>query len=127
MLWRAVRITHCARSAPSLSIRQFSFKLRIQDKGGKMVQRVLASLIVLPGALLLARTIPYRGSGHPTRDVSLFTDFSFFVRLRSQLRAEPLNPFNHPQLLDTNTSFGSCNFAPTTQQANVPRYLPLGF
>src|SRR5260370_41775665 len=101
MLWRAVRITHCARSAPSLSLRKFSFKLSTQDKGGKMVQRVLASLIVLAGALLLARTIPYRGSGHTNRDVSLFKDFSFFERLRAQFRAEALNPFNHPQFRAT--------------------------
>jgi hypothetical protein len=71
------------------------------------------------------RTIPCRGPGLNTWDLSLFKDFHI-ERVKVQFRAEALNAFNTPQFSSPVTKYGAVTFGQIQAQANTPRYVQLG-
>lgn len=54
-------------------------------------------------------------------DLSLFKDFTWYKELKSQLRLETFNAFNHPLFGGPGTSLTGSNFGQISSQSNQPR------
>jgi hypothetical protein len=73
----------------------------------------------------VGRTINMRGPGQANWDMSLFKNFTFKERFKTQFRFEALNAMNTPLFYGPNVSFGSSSFGKITTQANFSRQLQM--
>jgi hypothetical protein len=74
----------------------------------------------------VSRTIPMRGPGQASTDLSMNKTFDVFERFKAQFRFEVFNLTNTPLFDGLNTTFGSATFGQITNQANYPRIVQLG-
>lgn len=66
-----------------------------------------------------------RNPRYVNTDLSLFKEFTFYRELRSQLRLEAFNVFNHPIFGGPGTSVTGSNFGVISSQSNSPRQLQI--
>jgi hypothetical protein len=74
----------------------------------------------------VSRTIPMRGPGQASSDLSMNKSFDLYERVKAQFRFEVFNLTNTPLFDGLNTTFGSATFGQITNQANYPRIVQLG-
>jgi len=74
----------------------------------------------------VSRTIgSVRNPRYVNTDLSLFKEFTFYHELKSQLRLEAFNAFNHPIFGGPGTSVTGSNFGVISSQSNTPRQLQI--
>jgi hypothetical protein len=72
----------------------------------------------------VSRTIgSIRNPHYVNTDLSLFKEFSFYSDLKSQLRLEAFNVFNHPVFSGPATNQSASNFGLISSQSNTPRQI----
>ncbi len=64
-----------------------------------------------------------RNPRYVNTDLSLFKEFAFYRELRSQLRLEAFNAFNHPIFGGPGTNLSSTTFGVISSQSNTPRQI----
>jgi hypothetical protein len=98
------------------------------DEGPKTVQQwfnTAAFQAPAPGFFGNAGRNTIRGPGIHVWDLSIFKDFMIAESLRTQLRVESFNAFNHPNFDAVSTTFGSGNFGQVTS-ARAARVMQFG-